>query len=282
MKKREVNNMQTKESKIEILRLEDIQYQYEEGTIALSKISATFYEGEKVAVLGNNGAGKSTFFFICNGVYTPEKGNVFLNDIQITHGKKSLNQLRQSIGLVFQDSDVQMVGSTVYEEIGFGPMNLGYKKEQVRERVDQVIENLHLEEYVERAPHRLSGGEKKRVCIGDVLAMEPQLIFFDEPTTGLDPKNIKLFEENIKLLENRGIGIVVATHDVDFAWRFADRVIIFNEGRILADGDPYEVFSKIDLLERSGLVQPTLLQIGQKLGWKSIPKNMEEFHQLPL
>ena len=269
-------------NKQEILRLVDVHYQYDDGNVALSGIHTQFFKNEKVAVLGNNGAGKSTFFFLCNGVFSLSTGSIFLNNHLITNSKKDLNLLRQNIGLVFQDSDVQMIGSTVYEEIGFGPMNLGYSKEEVRKRVDEVVQNLELSDYVKRAPHCLSGGEKKRVCIGDALAMDPQMLFFDEPTTGLDSKNIMLFEENLKSLENRGIGVVIATHDVDFAWRFADRILIFHEGKILADGDPYDIFTNREILEESGLIQPTLVQIGIKLGWKQIPKNLEEFQKMSL
>lgn len=266
----------------EVLRLENIHYQYEEGKAALAGVSACFNKNEKIAILGNNGAGKSTFFFICNGVLKANKGSLYLNENLISYRKSDLIELRKSIGLVFQDSDVQMIGSTVYEEISFGPMNLGYTKEQVHRRVDEVIQKLDLGDFVKRVPHRLSGGEKKRVCIGDALAMDPQMIFFDEPTTGLDPQNIMLFEENIKALEEKGIGVIIATHDVDFAWRFADRILIFHEGQILADGKPEEVFLKNDIIKKSGLIQPTLFQIGVKLGWDVIPKNLEEFHKMSL
>ena len=272
----------SEKNKQEVLRLVDAHYQYEDGNEALSGIHTQFFKNEKVAVLGNNGAGKSTFFFLCNGVFSLSTGSIFLNNHLITNSKKDLNLLRQHIGLVFQDSDVQMIGSTVYEEIGFGPMNLGYSKEEVRKRVDEVVQNLELTDYVKRAPHCLSGGEKKRVCIGDALAMDPQLLFFDEPTTGLDPKNIKLFEDNLTMLENREIGVVIATHDVHFAWRFADRILIFHEGKILADGEPYEIFTNRELLEKSGFIQPTLVQIGTKLGWKQIPKNLGEFQKMSL
>jgi len=270
------NSNKNKNSKKEILKLEQVNFQYEEATKVLNQINVTFYAGEKVAVLGNNGAGKSTLFLICNGVNQPTEGKIYLDEQEMGFGKKDQSVLRQSIGLVFQDVDVQIIGSTVYEEISFGPMNLHLSKEEVRERVDEVIQKFELEEFLDRAPHHLSGGEKKRVCIADVLVMKPKIIFFDEPTTGLDPKNTLLFEENLKMLEKQGMGTVIATHDVDFAWRFAERIILFHEGEIVGDGDPDELFRDKELMKLCGLVQPMLLHIGEKLGWTKIPRRVEE------
>ncbi len=271
-----VNLSRNKNIKQEILKLEQVSFQYEESQKALIQIDVTFYAGEKVAVLGNNGAGKSTLFLVCNGVQQPTNGRIYLNEQEMGSGKKDQLALRQSIGLVFQDVDVQIIGSTVYEEISFGPMNLHLSKDEVRERVEGVIQNFDLGGFEERAPHRLSGGEKKRVCIADVLAMKPKIIFFDEPTTGLDPKNTLLFEENLKMLEKQGMGTVIATHDVDFAWRFAERIILFHEGQIVGDGDPDELFRDKELMKLCGLVQPMLLHIGEKLGWTKIPRRVEE------
>lgn len=270
------NSNRNKNIKQEILKLEQVSFQYEESQKALVQIDVTFYAGEKVAVLGNNGAGKSTLFLVCNGVQQPTNGRIYLNEQEMGSGKKDQLALRQSIGLVFQDVDVQIIGSTVYEEISFGPMNLQLSKDEVRERVEGVIQNFDLGGFEERAPHRLSGGEKKRVCIADVLAMKPKIIFFDEPTTGLDPKNTLLFEENLKMLEKQGMGTVIATHDVDFAWRFAERIILFHEGQIVGDGDPDELFRDKELMKLCGLVQPMLLHIGEKLGWTKIPRRVEE------
>ena len=271
-----VNLSRNKNIKQEISKLEQVSFQYEESQKALIQIDVTFYAGEKVAVLGNNGAGKSTLFLVCNGVQQPTNGRIYLNEQEMGSGKKDQLALRQSIGLVFQDVDVQIIGSTVYEEISFGPMNLHLSKDEVRERVEGVIQNFDLGGFEERAPHRLSGGEKKRVCIADVLAMKPKIIFFDEPTTGLDPKNTLLFEENLKMLEKQGMGTVIATHDVDFAWRFAERIILFHEGQIVGDGDPDELFRDKELMKLCGLVQPMLLHIGEKLGWTKIPRRVEE------
>ena len=271
-----VNLSRNKNIKQEILKLEQVSFQYEESQKALIQIDVTFYAGEKVAVLGNDGAGKSTLFLVCNGVQQPTNGRIYLNEQEMGSGKKDQLALRQSIGLVFQDVDVQIIGSTVYEEISFGPMNLHLSKDEVRERVEGVIQNFDLGGFEERAPHRLSGGEKKRVCIADVLAMKPKIIFFDEPTTGLDPKNTLLFEENLKMLEKQGMGTVIATHDVDFAWRFAERIILFHEGQIVGDGDPDELFRDKELMKLCGLVQPMLLHIGEKLEWTKIPRRVEE------
>ena len=249
----------------EIIRFEHVSYTYEDGRQALSDLSATFSSGEKVAILGENGAGKSTFFLLCNGVLQPTHGQIFLEGIPVCAKRQSLNELRRNVGFVFQDPDVQLLAGTVEEEISFGPMNLGWSEAQVQKQVDAAIQNLHLDTFRTRAPQYLSGGEKKRVSIADVLAMCPQLILLDEPASSLDPSHASLLEENLSMLEARGIALLIATHDVDFAWRWADRVLLFHEGHLLADTTPEAAFSDAGLLHACGLTQPILYEVSQIL-----------------
>lgn len=260
----------------EILRLEDVGYSYEEGRIALSQLTVALYGGEKVAVLGNNGAGKSTFFLCCNGVLTPEAGKIYLEGREISKKKSEKVLLRKSVGLIFQDPDSQIIAGNVEAEISFGPMNLRLPLEEVRRRVDEAVENMQLETFRRRAPQYLSGGEKKRVSIADVLAMEPKLLLLDEPAASLDPANTRLLERNLEVLSRRGLGLVIATHDVDFAWRWADRALVFHNGRLQADASPEAVFENKELLERCGLEQPLLYQAGVALGMNPLPKRIEE------
>lgn len=249
----------------EIIRFEHVSYTYDDGRQALSDLSATFSRGEKVAILGENGAGKSTFFLLCNGVLRPTSGQIFLEGRPVSTKRQSLNELRRNVGFVFQDPDVQLLAGTVEEEISFGPMNLGWSEELVQAQVDAAIRNLHLDTFRTRAPQYLSGGEKKRVSIADVLAMSPQLILLDEPASSLDPSNTRLLEENLSMLESRGISLLIATHDVDFAWRWADRVLLFHEGHLMADTTPESAFSDTSLLASCGLTQPTLYEVSKIL-----------------
>lgn len=260
----------------EILRFEKIHYRYDGEREALKNVSVGLFENEKVAVLGNNGAGKSTFFLCCNGILKPQSGHVYFRGQEIKFSKKESLKLRQAVGLVFQDPDNQIIAGTVEAEISFGPMNLRLPKEEVRSRVDDAIEKFRLEPMRFRAPHYLSGGEKKRVSIADVLVMNPHMILMDEPTASLDPENTKLLEDNLQILSDRGLGIVISTHDVDFAWRWADRILVFNDGQLVADSSPEAIFSDEVLLLKCGLIQPTLFQVGKLLDMRPLPKTIEE------
>lgn len=260
----------------ELLRFERVSFAYEEGRDALNDVSVSIGAGEKIAVLGNNGAGKSTFFLLANGVLKPRSGKIFLKGTAVGRSAKELNTLRRSVGLVFQDPDVQILAGSVEEEISFGPMNLRLPREEVLSRVDGAISAFALEEYRQRAPQYLSGGEKKRVTLADALAMEPRLLLLDEPAASLDPANTRLLEQNLAMLSERGMGLLISTHDVDFAWRWADRILLFHEGRLAADGDPETIFCDLPLLETCGLEQPLLCQAGAALGLDRMPRTVEQ------
>lgn len=268
----------------ELLKLEHISFRYEEKFPALKDVSAALYEGERIAVLGNNGAGKSTFFLCCNGVLRPQSGKILLKGQEITGSKKDILQLRQAVGLVFQEPDSQIIAGTVESEVSFGPMNLDLDREEVVRRVTQSLEQMNLDGYQNRAPHYLSGGEKKRVSIADILAMRPDIILFDEPTASLDPKNVAVLEQTLDKLSLAGITLVVSTHDVDFAYRFATRAIAFNQGEIIADADIDEVFASEAVLLKAGLKKPLLYAaaelLNQRFGRISTdrkPRYIEEF-----
>lgn len=240
-----------------IMRTEKLCYTYADGNHALSQIDFTIYRGERLAVLGANGAGKSTLFFLLNGVYEPEKGKIFFQGKEIT--KKERNLLRNKVGIVFQDADHQMIASTVFSEVAFGPVNQKLPKEEVKKRTNRAMSEMNLEGFGDRAPHYLSGGEKKRVSIADILAMEPEIFVFDEPTTALDPENVQILEELFRRLHDRGKTVVASTHDVDFAYRFADRAVVLDHGNIAAQGTCTEVFARTDLLKSAHLAKPLLL-----------------------
>ncbi|QAT43920.1 energy-coupling factor ABC transporter ATP-binding protein [Aminipila luticellarii] len=242
-----------------ILQIQNLQYCYGNGKTALHDISVDIYEGEKIAVIGSNGAGKSTFFLNTNGVLTPDEGDIYYRGTLIT--KKNLKELRKNIGIVFQDADNQIIASTVLAEVGFGPMNLKLKKEEVLERVEEALRYMNILEFKDRPPHYLSGGEKKRVSIADIIAMKSEIIIFDEPTAGLDPLNAEMLEEVLGKLSSEGKTMLISTHDVDFVYRWAERVLVFNEGKIIADGTPFEIFQEIEILKQANLKQPMLMKV---------------------
>ena len=262
-----------------MLEFQEVSFQYETGDgdhEALSPLSVTLREGERVAVLGSNGAGKSTFFLLANGVLRPHSGTIRLDGDPVGRRSRDLLRLRRAVGLVFQDPDVQFLAGTVEEEISFGPMNLGLPPDEIRRRVDAAIECLGLDGYRERGPQELSGGEKGRVAIADVLAMEPRLLLLDEPASSLDPAGRALLEQTLGALHEKGMALAVATHDVDFAWRWADRALVFHQGRLERDAAPADIFADTALLARCGMEQPLLWRAAAALGVPP-PKHPEEF-----
>lgn len=260
----------------ELIRFAGVSYAYDSGQMALKDCSVTVCAGEKIAVLGNNGAGKSTFFLLANGVLTPKQGTIYLEGEGVGRNTKELTRLRRQVGLVFQEPDTMIVAGTVEEEISFGPMNLRLEESEVRRRVEASIAHFGLEAFRQRAPQYLSGGEKKRVTLADALAMEPKLLLLDEPAASLDPANTRLLEENLEQLSDQGMALMVATHDVDFAWRWAQRVLLFHQGRLMADCTPEEAFGNEALLSTCGLAQPILYGAGKILGLEPPPKTLEQ------
>jgi len=272
----------------ELLRVENISYRYDEHILALKNVSVTFCAGERVAVLGSNGAGKSTFFLCCNGVLHPQSGKIFLCGKEITGAKKDKFLLRQAVGLVFQDPDSQIIAGSVESEVSFGPMNLRLPGDEVTRRVEQSLEQMSISGYRDYAPQYLSGGEKKRVSIADILAMRPEMILFDEPTASLDPKNADALEGILEELSGAGITIVISTHDVNFAYRIATRAIVFSQGEIIADADIDEVFTSDAVLEKAELKKPLLYEAFELLSGSGAdsapdrrkPRTIDEFKAL--
>lgn len=249
----------------ELLRLEGISYRYDDRAVALNHVSVAFHKAERVAVLGRNGAGKSTFFLCCNGILRPMSGKIILNGKEITDKKRDITLLRQAVGLVFQEPDSQIIAATVEDEISFGPMNLGLSDGEVLNRIFDSIKRMNLTGYERRAPQYLSGGEKKRVSIADILAMKPQIILLDEPAASLDPENVALLEATLNDLTSAGIALAVCTHDVDFAYRFATRAVVFNAGEVLADGEIDSVFADESILKKARLKPPLLFEAARLL-----------------
>ena len=245
-----------------LLEVKNLSFAYEEKKV-LKNVNFAVRRGERVAVMGSNGAGKSTFFLNLNGVLQADSGEIFLEGKKI--GKKDFLELRKRVGFVFQDADSQMLASNVRAEISFGPMNLGLSRDEVKERVDEVIQYLSLSDLQEKAPHYLSGGEKKRVSIADILAMKPDVLIFDEPMAALDPVNAGKVEGILKSLHNRGKTLIIATHDVDFAYRFADRIVVFCDGKLIADEIPGVLFGMEEIMQQAHLKKPAVLEIWEAL-----------------
>lgn len=257
-----------------LLEGKGLSFSYEKKPV-LKNICFSVKRGEKIAVMGSNGAGKSTFFLNLNGVLQAGQGEIFWDGKKV--GKKERRRLQRNVGFVFQDADSQLIASNVRAEVSFGPINLGLSKEEVIERVEEAIEYLSLSDLQDRPPHYLSGGEKKRVSIADILAMRPEIFLFDEPMAALDPINAEKVEQILYWLHKEGKTILVATHDVDFAYRFADRVLVFSNGCLIADGPPQEIFRQGEIMERAHLKKPAVMAIWEALRKAKLVEKQGEY-----
>ena len=270
-----------------IIEIKNLKYAYTGDKPALRGIDVTIGKGERIAVIGSNGAGKSTFFLNLNGVLTPDSGEIYFKGQKLTRDKKDLNTLRKSIGIVFQDADNQIIASTVMGEVSFGPMNLKLPSEEVVRRVDEALEYMNITDFKDRPPHYLSGGEKKRITIADIIAMHSEVIVFDEPTAALDPLNAEMLEEVLEKLAAQEKTMLISTHDVDFAYRWAERALVFCDGQIIADAPPVEIFSDAEILKRANLKKPMMLEVYDAMVAKGMlpddqayPKDVAAFKHL--
>ena len=248
-----------------ILKLENVCYTYEDGTKARKSIDLDVRRGERLAIMGPNGSGKSTLFLALNGIRRPTGGLVLFNAVPVDYSRKGLLDLRKQIGIVFQDPDNQLFSASVIQEISFGVLNLGMPEEKARARVEKIIEDLNITPFRDKPTHFLSGGQKKRVSIADILVMDPEIILFDEPAAALDPKHARMIDEIIDQLSEKGITVILSTHDVNRAFIWADRVILMDEGLIVSQGTPDEIFANDEVLMRTNLEKPTVLKIFEAL-----------------
>lgn len=270
-----------------IIEAKDVYYSYEEdGPQSLDGISLKIRRGQKVAFMGANGCGKSTFFLCCNGIYKPDQGTIFFNGSPIDYSKKGLLALRSKVGVIFQDPDNQLFSASVYQEISFGPMNLGLPEDKVRKEVEQVIGYLEITPFCDRPAHALSGGQKKQVSIADILVMHPEVIILDEPAAALDAKHTKLVNQIVDRLAEEGITILMATHDMDYALSWADEIVLMHDGKVLLQAEPVTVCTNQEALKRANQEEPAVLRLFERLVSKKIlnpglkpPVSMEELEQ---
>jgi cobalt/nickel transport system ATP-binding protein len=238
-----------------IVEVKDLHYTYPGNTQALQGVSFRIEHGESVGIVGANGAGKSTLLQHLNGYLVPTQGTVRVGDYPLT--KETVGQVRRTVGMVFQDPDDQLFMPTVYEDVAFGPLNLGLPPEEVATRVERALETVGVAHLRDRPPYRLSGGEKRAVAIATVLSMTPDILVLDEPTSNLDPRARRQF---IGLLKSFHHTKIIATHDLDLVLDLCERTIVIHEGRVKADGPALEIFNNAILLNESHLEKPLRMQ----------------------
>ena len=248
-----------------MLEVRNIKYSYNSEHQALRGVSLKVEKGEMVALLGKNGAGKSTLFLHLNGIYEPDEGQVFIDGEELKYDKKSLLKFRQKVGIVFQNPDDQIFAPTVEEDVAFGPLNLGLSMEETQQRVTEALARVGMSGSEKKAPHHLSGGQKKRVAIAGILAMKPEIMVLDEPTAGLDPQGVADLSKLLKELNNEGITIIISTHEVDLVPDYASKIFVLVDGILIAEGTPKEIFAQPDILEKANLKVPIVTELFQKL-----------------
>ncbi|HEX3031970.1 MAG TPA: ATP-binding cassette domain-containing protein [Bacillota bacterium] len=250
-------------------------------------MSLAIPRGQKTAILGSNGAGKSTLFWHFNGILKPQKGIIRYGGQPVSYDRKGLLELRKNVGIVLQDPDSQLFSASVFQEISFGPLNLGLPEQVVRERVHRAMTDTGIEGIQEKPTHMLSYGQKKRVTIADILAMEPEVLICDEPTAWLDPKHSRQMVQLFNEISGKGTTVIMSTHDVDIAYAWADYIFVMSEGRVIGEGTPEKVFRDDLLIREADLGKPWLVEVYDMLLKKGclnenipLPTNKDELFQL--
>ena len=257
-----------------IIEFKNVTFVYEaeeedsvEKIPAVKDVSLTINKGEFVAVLGHNGSGKSTLAKLCNAIYEPTEGTVEVKGI-VADTEEKADEIRRIVGMVFQNPDNQIVATIVEDDVAFGPENLGIEPAEIRRRVDDALKSVNMYDFRHREPHKLSGGQKQRVAIAGVIAMQTECIVLDEPTAMLDPMGRDEVMQTVKRLnEEMGITVVLITHFMDEAVQ-ADRVVVMDDGKIVMQGKPREVFSQVEKLRACGLDVPQSTELCHVLGLK--------------
>lgn len=269
-----------------IVSLHKVKHVYPQGTLSLEDVSLTIPKGKKVALLGGNGAGKSTLMLMLNGILKPSSGHLCYKAKPYEYSKKQLRVLRKNVGLIFQNPDNQIVAPTVYEEITFGLHNLYKDPHEISAKAQKAMDEFCLNEMENRSPHGLSIGQKKRVCIAAILAMEPELIVCDEPASSLDPHHAQLIFGYLSALNAKEKTILYSTHDVNHAYSWADHVIMLNKGKVIGEGTPQDVLVNKSMVKEAGLERPFLVEaalaLNPEMTKNELPVTLEEFKLLLL
>jgi len=247
-----------------VIEIRNLWFVYPDGTVALKGINLDIYEGEFVGIIGQNGSGKSTLCLTLLGLYRPTHGYVKVLGKDVS--KMSIAEMSRSVGMIFQNPDLMLFQKTVWSEIAFGPRNVGLSEDEVARRVEESLKMMRLEEYRDHSPRALSRGQRHRVAVASILSMRPKILIADEPTTGQDYGSCKEYLELLRRLnEEQNMTIIVVSHSMDIIGKYAKRVIVMKDGRILADGPTHKIYENINMLRETDLEQPRVMQIVEEL-----------------
>ncbi len=257
------------------ITISNLQFSYPTGVHALRGISLEINSGEQVAIVGQNGAGKTTLVKHFNGLLQPTSGSVLIGDWNTT--KYSVSKLARRVGYVFQNPDEQLFCKTVGEEVAFGPKNLGYDKVRIESLAKDALAMTELSEKTETNPYDLSATWRKMVALASIIAMDTDIVIFDEPTTGQDAVNVARIAHAVKTLRERGKTVITITHDIDFCAENFERVIALSQGKVLLDGQANDVLGQEEILATTYVDPPQLTRLGKRLGFKQTVRNRDEF-----
>lgn len=259
---------------MEIIRVSDVFYEYENpddtADMAVKGVSLSVQKGEWLSIIGHNGSGKSTLVKLLNGLFLPKSGTVLVDNMD-TRDEERIWDIRQRVGMIFQNPDNQMVATVVEEDVAFGLENMGVAPQEIQRRVNEALKAVNMTEYAASAPHMLSGGQKQRVAIAGVLAMKPDVILMDEPTAMLDPSGRwEVMDTVQRLHEEEGMTVVLITHFMEEALR-GDRVIVMEKGQTVLEGKPRQVFAQVERLKQIGLDVPPMTELAHRLRRDGVP-----------
>ena len=279
--KMEYNEMKREEDWV--IEAQDVSFTYDGNDAkALDGLSLKIRRGAKVAFMGGNGSGKSTFFLCLNGIRKPDRGKIWIDGSSISYTRKGLLDVRSKVGIVFQEPDNQVFSASVYEEVSFGILNLGADEETAKREVEHVLAELEITPFQDRPVHALSGGQKKQVAVADILVMHPEVMILDEPVAALDPKHTRKVQEIVEGLSKKGITVLMATHDIDYAYAWSDEIVLMKNGKVIRQGTPDEVCSDETVLKEAGLELPVVVRVYERLRQKgmisedtALPKSVE-------
>lgn len=266
------------------IKIEELSFVYMKGTPfekkALNNINLEIEDGQFVAIIGHTGSGKSTLIQHINGLLKPSDGKLYVDNVNILEKGVLLSDIRKKVGLVFQYPEYQLFEETVEKDISFGPKNLGLDDTEIKIRVRKAMDvvGLDYDEYSKKSPFELSGGQKRRVAIAGVIAMEPRILILDEPTAGLDPKGRDDILDQIKKLQSEYLmTIILVSHSMEDVSKIAERIIVMDEGKIILDGSPSNIFRQVDMLEKVGLAAPQITYLVRALNKKGIILDEDTF-----
>jgi len=252
-----------------LILVNDVDYKYLNGTVALKKINLKIYKGELIGIMGKNGAGKTTLIRTFNGLIRPTNGSIYINGENIK--SKTTGTLSQKVGIIFQNPEHQVFSNTVEDEIKYSLKSLNLSKQENQIKTDDILKKFNLEKYRERSPLNLSGGETKKLAVASIFCRDPDILVFDEPTLGQDAKEISFFIELIKSEMKIGKTIIIITHNIEFAMEYISRTILMADGKIIADGPTKKVITNEFLVKKSALILPQISQFNIALNDIGIP-----------